>query len=104
MATKLENDVQLASPITARLARLRWLIRGYVFAEGFGAVVCCLAICFWVSLVIDYGIEPAPATRLAIVACLALLTIYVLYRRMIRRLFVPLPDKSMAVLMERRNR
>ncbi|MFP6614590.1 MAG: hypothetical protein VB835_19940, partial [Pirellulales bacterium] len=88
----------------ARLARLRWLIRGYVFAEGFGAVVCCLAICFWVSLVIDYGIESTPATRLGIVACLGLLTIYVLYRRMIRRLFVPLPDKSMAVLMERRNR
>jgi hypothetical protein len=104
MATELENNVQLAAPITSRLARLRWMIRAYVFAQGLLAVVCCLAICFWISLIVDYGIEPSRGARVAILSGLGLLAFFVLYRRVIRRLLVPLPDKSMAVLLERRNR
>ncbi len=104
MATALDQDVQLSNSITSRLARLRWMIRAYVLAQGIALVIFTVAVCFWVSLAIDYLFEPPRNVRIVILAILAAVVLVVAVRRILLRLVVPLSDKNMAVLLERRNR
>jgi hypothetical protein len=80
------------------------MIRAYVLVQGIALVVVTVAICFWVSLAIDYLFEPSRNGRIAILAILGAVVLVVAVRRILLRLIVPLSDKNMAVLLERRNR
>ena len=53
---------EIASP----LARLRFYIRAYVCARGLALAIAALAIAFWVTLAVDWLLEPSPAFRVAI--------------------------------------
>ncbi len=90
------------------LAGLRWRIRLYVLLEGLSLAVIWLALMFWISLGLDYlpvlvgATEmPAPARGVLLLITAAVLA-WVLYQFVLRRTFVRLADRSMALLLERK--
>jgi hypothetical protein len=91
-------------PLRVLLDELRRRIRAYVWAEGVAAVVIVLGVGFWVGLAIDWLLEPSPTIR--VVGWLIFLGAlgWVAYRRLLDRVFVPLSDASLALLLERRFR
>ena len=96
--------------VVGLLARLRRRIRLYVWAEGLSLALLWLGATFWISLAIDYlpvlmGASEMPrAPRLILLAGIAIILAYVLYRWVFQRAFTRLSDPSMAVLLERRFR
>jgi hypothetical protein len=93
---------RLAQPLESLLARLRRRIRAYVWAEGVAIALVVLGLSFWASLGFDWIFEPPPPLRIAVLTAIALVLFYVVYRYILRRAFVRLGDRSMAVLLERR--
>ncbi len=100
---------KLAPQLRSLLARLRRRIRAYVLLEGLALAVVWLGILFWFGLALDYFPVWLNATEMPPIARGVLLTIVglglavILYRKILRRLFVPLADHSMAVLLERQH-
>jgi hypothetical protein len=95
----LEHDLP---PIVERkLAQVRRGIRAYVWLEGLAAVVITLAAAFWGGLLVDWLFEPPPAVRLVAMVAVGTASLWVLYRYLLRRAFVRLPNASVAVLLER---
>ncbi|MCE9552444.1 MAG: hypothetical protein K8T91_03580 [Planctomycetes bacterium] len=88
---------EIASP----LARLRFYVRAYVCARGLAVAVAALAIAFWVTLAIDWLLEPSAAVRVAIMVATALAIGWVIVRHWGLHLLVPLTDRNMAMLFER---
>jgi len=87
--------------ITARLARLRWYIRGYLCARGLALVLAAVAAAFWVSLALDWLWEPTAAVRIALLGLAVLAIGCVMIRSWLAHLLVPLSDRNMAMLLER---
>ena len=102
MATEV-TSTPLAPEITSRLARLRFYVRAYVCARGLALLLAALASAFWVTLAIDWLLEPAPAIRVVILLLTALVVGWVLVRHWGLHLLVPLTDRKMALLLERRD-
>ncbi|MDH3719442.1 MAG: hypothetical protein OES79_15080, partial [Planctomycetota bacterium] len=92
------------SDISSRLAGLRNLIRLYVLAQGVAVCISVLAVGFWLSLAVDWVFEPSSRIRGVVLVLLGLLLLYTVYHWLLRRLLVPLTDRSMAALLERRYR
>jgi hypothetical protein len=93
---------ELTPAVRSTLAAVRRRIRAYVWAEGLAMLVALVGLAFWLGMAWDWMFEPLPATRrigLIVVGCLAL---YVIYRYLLRRVFVPISDTSAAMLLERR--
>ena len=90
------------------LAGLRWRIRLYIWLEGLFVALLWLGMTFWASLAIDYlpvlvGASELPlATRAILLTAISLTLGFILYRWILRRTFVQLADRSMAVLLERK--
>ncbi|NUQ61039.1 MAG: hypothetical protein HUU20_01025 [Pirellulales bacterium] len=93
---------QLEPAIRSALASLRRRIRRYVWAEGLAAAVAWLGLAFWISLAIDWFFEPPPAVRGIVLAAALLVFAGVLFKLVVRRAFVRLSDRNMAMLLERR--
>ena len=108
MATTLPTH-RPRPPIPARLlAGLRWRIRLYVWLEGLALAVIWLGLMFWISLGLDYlpvlvgaSEMPAVARGVLLVGTAAVLA-WLLYQFVLRRAFVRLADRSMALLLERK--
>src|SRR6478672_9308842 len=94
----------LAPRIASLLAGLRLRIRGYVWSEGLAAVVMVLGLAFWFSLVFDWLFEPPWQFRALMMAVVAAVVGYFVDRFILRRVFRPIDDKNLAVLLERRFR
>jgi len=94
--------IELAPPIVALLARLRRGIRAYAWTEGIALFVAVLAGSFWLSLAMDWCFEPPAPLRVAVLAVVALALAWVSYRFVLRRIFVRLADRSLALVLERR--
>lgn len=90
------------SAIAALLGQLRRRIRGYVWLQGLAMVSAVLGLWFWASLAFDWVFEPPVELRVALLALLAAVLGYAVYRAILRRVFVPLADRSLALLVERR--
>ncbi|MGM0488680.1 MAG: hypothetical protein ACQESR_18225 [Planctomycetota bacterium] len=107
MAT-LTDTPPLNAAIRSRLAQLRRRIRMYVWVEGLSLAVLWLGVTFWLGLAIDYlpvvagATEMPRAARGVLLAIIAMVLAYLMYRWILRRAFARLPDHSMAVLLERR--
>ena len=119
MATQVENP-KLASNIQSLLAGLRWRIRSYVWVEGLAVAIAWIGVTFWTVLAIDYGPvligkwlgglipmlaglpEASIPVRATLLAIIILSSLFIVYRWILRRAFVPMADHSMAVLLERR--
>ena len=85
-----------------RLQKLRWLLRGYILLQGIAAVLALLAILFWISLFVDWAMEPAVSSRILLLAVFCVLAVCRgISRVAASRLLVPLSDRSMALLLER---
>jgi hypothetical protein len=102
MATQLQSNSRLEPAIESLLAGLRRRIRAYVWADGLAAVFLLLGTAFWASLALDWLVEPPRPLRLVLLVGLVIGLGYVVYRWLLSRLFVPLLDRNMAVLLERR--
>jgi hypothetical protein len=101
MAT-YDHQPELPPAIRRLLDVVRRRIRAYVWIEGLALVAVLLGVAFWVGLAADWTFEPSvDGRRLALLALGALLLL-VVYHVLLRRLFVPIADSSLAVLLERR--
>ena len=102
------NTEQLPDEIRSILKRLQLRIRRYVILEGAAIAVVWLSLTFWLGLALDYlpvllGSSEMPrAARLVLLLVVAAVLAYILYRWVLRRLFVRLRESSMAILLERR--
>ncbi len=97
-----DGPAQLPAAIPALLGRLRRRIRAYVWFEGSAIVLVLLGIWFWASLGFDWFFEPPKELRISLLGVLACLVVYTIYRWILRRAFVRLADRSLALLLERR--
>jgi hypothetical protein len=99
---------QLDPRIRTLLARLRWRIRGYVWLEGLAVSAIWLGLTFWIGLALDYlpvlvGASEMPrAARAVMLVIITAVLAVLLYRWVLRRVFVPLADRNLAVILERR--
>jgi hypothetical protein len=82
----------------------------YVLLEGLALAVMWLALMFWISLGLDYlpvlvGASEMPAlARGVLLAATAIVLAWLLFQFVLRRTFVRLADRSMALLLERKFR
>jgi hypothetical protein len=84
------------------LDAVRTRLRAYVWLEGLAIVVVLLGAAFWLGLALDWTFEPSPTVRrvaLIVIGCVAL---WACYRYLLRRVFAPISDSSLALLLERR--
>ncbi len=107
MATTLSPTALTPYP-RSLLAGLRWRIRLYVWLEGLALAVIWLGLMFWISLGLDYlpvlvgaSEMPAVARGVLLLATGAALA-WILYQFVLRRAFVRMADRSMALLLERK--
>lgn len=98
------SSKSISPAVAALLAGLRRRIRAYIWLEGAAGVLLLLGLAFWFSLGFDWVFEPPAPLRIAVMVAVALGVLWVLYRLILRRAFVRLADRSMALLLERRFR
>lgn len=98
----------LTPDLQSLLAGLRWRIRLFVWLEGLSLAVIWVAMMFWISLGLDYlpvlvgaSEMPALARGILLLGTGGFLA-FILYQWILRRAFVRLGDRSMALLLERR--
>src|SRR5579872_354025 len=84
------------------LQQLRTRIRRYVLWEGVSLVVALLGVVFWVSLAIDYGLEPAGGVRTALLFIAVLGVGAACVWHVVLRLARSLGSRSLALVLERR--
>ena len=99
---------QLSPEVSGLLSRLRRGIRTYVWIEGIAVAVTWIGAMFWLALALDYlpvlfGMRELPrGPRLVILIVVGLVLGWILYRWVFRRVFFPIRDSSLALLIERR--
>lgn len=103
------NDATNVPPeIRAVLSGLRWRIRGYVWLQGLALAATWIGVTFWGAMAIDYlpvlvGADEMPRlARAVLLIAIAAVAFGIVYRWVLRRTFVPLADRSLAILLERR--
>jgi hypothetical protein len=96
-----EREPRLAPSLVELLDRVRRRIRSYVLVEGTAATIAALAVAFWTLLAIDWLFEFPREVRLVLLLVAGAVVGLVVWRVMLGRLIVRLPDRSMAILLER---
>ncbi|MBI3469103.1 MAG: hypothetical protein HY000_39365, partial [Planctomycetes bacterium] len=104
MAYDNAHQPRLDPTLADLLRALRSRIRRYVSIEGAAWAVVWLGVAFWLSLLVDWWLEPAVPIRAIVLALAALGLLYLLARYLVGRLLVRMNDSSMALLLERRYR
>src|SRR5437763_3695644 len=100
----LASRPSLAPQIDTLLSDLRRRIHLYVWVQGLALAVAWLGAAFWITLALDWWIEPPPLARQIMIGAVAVGLVYLIYRYILRRAFVRLADTNLAVLLERRFR
>jgi hypothetical protein len=106
-AGTIADNPRVDAPIRAALRKLRWRIRAYVALQGLAAVVLWLGATFWAAFALDYlpvllGASEMPRwARGLILVAVTIGAAAILWRMLLARLFVPLADRSLALLVER---
>jgi hypothetical protein len=98
----LTRQIELPDTVRQVLQRARQGVRIYVWLDGLARLVILLGAVFWVGLLLDWLFEPSPAVRRVALVAVAVAGVVMLYRLVFRRVFVSLPDASLAMLLERR--
>ncbi|MGO8691694.1 MAG: hypothetical protein ACLQLG_18900, partial [Thermoguttaceae bacterium] len=97
------HDALSSNPaVRATLAALRRRIRAYVWIEAAAAAVAWLGVIFWASLAADWFFEPPASVRAVMLAAAAIATAVVLIRLIGRCAVLPLGDRNVAAVLERR--
>ena len=94
-------EPHLAANIEQLLAALRRRIRGYVWLRGLAIVAVAVALLFWALVAIDWFFEPEREVRLGMLVIAALGAALVAWQFVVSRVFVPLHDRNLAVVLER---
>jgi len=89
------------SPVHSLFERLRRRARRWMQAETIALVCIGCAVFFWATLAVDWLIEPPVAARAAALAVAALGVAWIVATKLVGRMRVPLPDRDLAVLVER---
>src|SRR5262245_37189694 len=92
---------EIPRPVAQKVSRLRMLVRLYSLAEGVAAVVIAVGLGFWLGLVIDWLFEPSAGIWMLMWLAVVAAGLGTGWRYIGRRLSVPLPDDSLALLVER---
>lgn len=100
--TTVTETTRPAAPIDDLLASLRARIRRYVWIEAVALAMAALGLAFWFSLAVDYSFEPPTSVRVVLLLLYALAATYLIAQILVARLRMPLTDRSMAILLERR--
>jgi hypothetical protein len=90
--------------IPSLLGEVRRKIRAYVAVEGLGATVAVAGLGLWLALALDWLFEPSRSVRLMLLAVVGLVTLVVFARRFLGRVFARLPNRTVALIVERRYR
>lgn len=102
-----EDPVQIDPRIQLLLNRLRKRVRIYIWLEGITLGLIWLALTFWFGFAIDYlpvllgANELSTGIRAGLLAIVAVMLGIILYRWILRRTFVRLSDRNMAIVLER---
>jgi len=96
------NDPKLQPAIQTLLETLRRRIRQYVWFDGLASAFVWLGVIFWVSVFGDWLFEPSRGIRVVLLGVVTVGFTAILLRKIGRRAFTPLPNRSMAILLERR--
>ncbi len=98
----------LASPVVRKLSAVAALIRNYVIVESLLWIAIWIVVWFWLGGLLDYlpvtaGASETPrAVRIGLLVIMGLGAAWVLIVRLGRRLFTPMAQKSLALLIERK--
>src|SRR5687768_10405856 len=92
---------EVPRPVAKKVSRLRLLVRLYSLAEGLAAVAIVIGVGFWIGLAIDWLLEPRPAIRVTMAIAVGVAALVAAWRYIGRRALAPLPDDSLALLVER---
>jgi tetrahydromethanopterin S-methyltransferase subunit B len=103
MTTQIKpSPARLEAAIESLLAGLRRRFRAYVWADGVAAALVAVGASFWASLAFDWLFEPPVGLRIIALLAIILGLGYVVARFLLARVFVPLHNRNMALLIERR--
>jgi len=103
MATQIKpSPARLEAAIESLLAGLRRRFRAYVWADGVAATLIAVGASFWASLAFDWVFEPPVGLRIIALLAIVLGLGYVVARFLLARVFVPLHNRNLALLIERR--
>src|SRR5690606_27826597 len=97
----IASPFEIPRPVAKKVSRLRLMVRLYSLAEGIAAVAIVLGLGFWAGLAIDWMFEPQPTVRVAMAVVVAVAALAAAWRYVGRRALAPLPDDSLALLVER---
>ena len=100
MATVTQNN-QATPGWPGEIAQLRRRIRGHILIQSLAILCAMLAVGFWCSFALDWLWEPTIKIRIALLSIFIPIGLWVVWRFSLSRLGVPLPDSSMALLLER---
>ena len=100
MATVTQNN-QATPGWAGEIAQLRRRIRGHILIQSLAILCTMLAVGFWCSFALDWLWEPTIKIRIALLSIFIPIGLWVVWRFSLSRLGVPLPDSSMALLLER---
>jgi len=108
MASRRNQLGQSNVNVRRLLSSVRWRIRWLVFLEGLLLAFVCALVLFWLSLAADYlpvkfGFdELSKPVRTAILAASGICLLAIFYSMILKRIFVSLHDRSMALLVEKK--
>ena len=97
----------LSEDLQSLLSSLRQRIRRYVVLDSLLAIAAVILAAFWIGLAIDYlpitvgGSEMPRSARAVLMLIVATLVAVILITMLLARLAKPLPDESLALLVER---
>jgi hypothetical protein len=99
----IESRQHAVPPALRRLLdAVRTRLRAYVWLEGLAIVVVLLGAAFWLGLALDWSFEPSSNIRRIALILVGLIALWTCYRYLFRRVFTPISDSSLALLLERR--
>jgi hypothetical protein len=103
----MSSSSSLNPKLAGLLESLRIRIRRYVVLDSVLAIAAVALLAFWIGLALDYlpvrlgGTEmPSAARAIYLLAALAII-VYLVFKFLLGRLARPLPDDSLALLVER---
>ncbi|MBT3211952.1 MAG: hypothetical protein HN345_08055, partial [Planctomycetaceae bacterium] len=98
------NNEQLSTDnhrISQLLQRVRKRARRWILLEAFSSIGFSIAAWFWLTLLLDWLIEPPVEVRIFAAVALCFWVAFVLVNKLFLRLRTPLHDEQLALLIER---
>ncbi|MBX7166466.1 MAG: DUF4175 domain-containing protein [Pirellulales bacterium] len=102
MMSTLATNRRLAPQVYDLLGEVRARFRRYVWTQSVARWLTAVGLMCAAWLVFDWALEPARVIRMCALGGAGVLAVVALQRLVLRRIFVPLSDRRIALLLERR--